>query len=88
MAAPTDPGTPDARVNLMFRERAFSLFGTSHRVGDLRRLSRQYGRGRETVWPTGAYHMDGLARGTDVNCIVPTSEKNNPKFTGCIDRNP
>jgi hypothetical protein len=88
MAAPTDPGTPDARVNLMFRERAFSLFGTSHRVGDLRRLSRQYGRGRETVWPTGAYHKDGLARGTDVNIIVPISEKNNPKFTGCIDRNP
>jgi hypothetical protein len=40
MVAPTDPGTANARVDLMFRERAFSLFGTSHRVGDLRRLSR------------------------------------------------
>jgi starch-binding outer membrane protein, SusD/RagB family len=88
MVAPTDPGTADARVDLMFRERAFSLFGSSHRVGDLRRLSRQYGRGRETVWPTGAYHKDNLNRGTDVNIIVPISEKNNPNFTGCTDRNP
>jgi hypothetical protein len=88
MAAETDPGTAAGRVDLMFRERAFSLFGTSHRVGDLRRLSRQYGRGKETVWPTGAYHKDNLNRGGDVNIIVPISEKNNPKFTGCIDRNP
>ena len=88
MAAPQDPGTAAGRVDLMFRERAFSMFGTSHRVGDLRRLTRQYGRGRETVWPTGAYHKDNLNRGTDANIIVPISEKNNPKFTGCIDRNP
>ncbi|MBU6367089.1 MAG: hypothetical protein KJT01_12835 [Gemmatimonadetes bacterium] len=88
MPAAEDPGTAAGRVDLMFRERAFSMFGTSHRVGDLRRLTRQYGRGRETVWPTGAYHKDNLNRGTDANIIVPISEKNNPKFTGCIDRNP
>ena len=88
MTAPADPGTAAARVDLMFRERAFTMFGTSHRVGDLRRLSRQYGRGKETVWPTGAYHKDNLTRGGDVNIVVPISEKNNPKFTGCLDRNP
>ncbi|MBC7897873.1 MAG: hypothetical protein H7066_20805 [Cytophagaceae bacterium] len=86
MAVPVDPGTAAARVDLMFRERAFSLFGTSHRVGDLRRLVRQYGRGAETVWPTGAYHKDNITRGTDQNITVPISEKNNPKFTGCLNR--
>jgi hypothetical protein len=86
MAAPTDPGTAAGRVDLMFRERAFALFGTAHRLGDLRRLIRQYSRGAETVFPTGAYHKDNLTRGTDVNIAIPISEKNNPKFTGCLNR--
>ena len=86
MSDPTDPGTQATRVDLMFRERAFALFGTSHRVGDLRRLIRQYSRSPESVFPTGAYHKDNLTRGPDVNIIVPISEKNNPKFTGCINR--
>src|SRR3982750_4631466 len=34
----TDPGSPAARQDLLFRERAFTLFGTSHRLGDMRRL--------------------------------------------------
>ncbi len=86
MAAPTDPGTAATRVDLMFRERAFALFGTAHRLGDLRRLVRQYSRGAETVFPTGAYHKDNLTRGSDVNISLPISEKNNPKFTGCVNR--
>jgi starch-binding outer membrane protein, SusD/RagB family len=87
LAPLTDPGTASARVDLMFRERAFWMFMTGHRVGDLRRLIRQYGRGAETVFPTGAYHKDNLVRGTDVNIIIPISEENNPKFKGCLDRN-
>jgi hypothetical protein len=87
LAPLTDPGTPPARVDLMFRERAFWMYMTGHRLGDLRRLVRQYGRGAETVFPTGAYHKDNLARGTDVNIVIPISERNNPKFTGCLDRN-
>jgi hypothetical protein len=83
----TDPGTPAARIDLLFRERAFSLFATSHRLGDMRRLVRQYARPAESVFPTGNYHKDGLKFGTDVNFIVPAPERNNPKFTGCIDRN-
>ncbi|MGH7713660.1 MAG: hypothetical protein ACREOG_20420, partial [Gemmatimonadaceae bacterium] len=86
MAPLTDPGTAALRVDLMFRERAFALFGTAHRLGDLRRLVRQYSRGAETVFPTGAYHKDNLTRGTDVNIAVPISEKNNPKFLGCLNR--
>jgi hypothetical protein len=82
----SDPGNATARVDLTFRERAFWMFMTGHRLGDLRRLVRQYGRDAETVFPTGAYHKDNLVRGTDVNIVIPISEKNNPNFHGCLDR--
>ena len=86
MGSLVDPGTATERVDLMFRERAFALFATAHRVGDLRRLVRQYSRPSESVFPTGPYHKDNLTRGPDVNIVVPISEKNNPKFTGCASR--
>src|SRR5688572_13744521 len=38
------PTTRDAAINLYFREKAFWQFGRGHRLGDLRRLIRQYGR--------------------------------------------
>ncbi len=81
-----DPGTPSARVDLMFRERAFWMFFTGHRVGDLRRLIRQYGRGAETVFPTGPYKNLGNF-GTAVNLPVGNTENPNPNFHGCLDRN-
>lgn len=86
MGPVTDPGTAAARVDLMFRERAFALFASGHRLGDLRRLVRQYGRPAESVYPTGAYHKDGLRLGTDVQFVIPQTEKNNPNFTGCLNR--
>jgi hypothetical protein len=82
----TDPGSSAASIDLLFRERAFTLFATSHRLGDMRRMVRQYARPAESVFPTGNYHKDGLKFGTDVNFLVPAPERNNPKFTGCIDR--
>lgn len=88
LAPLADPGAtlPDtARTNLTFRERAFWLFGTGHRIGDLRRLVRQYGRGSETVFPTGNYFKGG-PYGTDVNIPVPFEERNNPNFQGCLNR--
>ncbi len=75
----SDPGTAAARVDLLFRERAFWLFGTGHRLGDLRRLVRQYQRGAETVFPTGAY-VKGSEYGTDVSFPVPQSEENNQLY--------
>ena len=75
----TDPGTEAARVDLLFRERAYWLFGTGHRLGDLRRLVRQYGRSAESVFPTGAY-VKGSEYGTDVSFPVPQSEENNPSY--------
>ena len=72
--------THDAQVNQLFKERAYWLFLTSHRLGDMRRLIRQYGRGAETVFPTGAYFKGGTF-GTDVNSPVPQREQNNPNYT-------
>ncbi len=82
-----DPVGQDARVDLMFRERAFWLFNTGHRLGDLRRLVRHYGRAASTVYPWGPYHKDNLQRGTDLSLVIPGNEANNPNYdlTDCRD---
>ena len=80
-----DPGTDIERTNLLFQERAFWMWGTAHRLGDMRRLVRQYSRTQDTVFPVGEYHKGG-EYGSDVNFPVSSDERNNPKFTGCIDR--
>lgn len=87
LAPLTDPGTTAGRVDLLFSERGFWLYSTGVRLSDLRRLIRQYGRGAQTVFPTGAYHKPG-SYGTDVNIPVILVENQNPNFTGCLDRNP
>jgi hypothetical protein len=87
LAALTDPGSATAQEDLLFTERAYWLYNTGHRLGDLRRLIRQYGRSAESVFPTGAY-MKGGSYGADVNIPVPQPEQNNPNFTQCLDRNP
>ena len=83
----TPPGDAVTATDLLFRERAFWLFATGHRLGDLRRLIRQYGRDPETVFPTGDYYKGGLTYGVDVNLPLPRRESNNPNVTGCLDRN-
>jgi len=80
-----DPGNDVERTDLLFTERAFWMWGTAHRLGDMRRLVRQYSRPQETVFPVGEYHKGG-EYGSDVNFPVSSDERNNPKFTGCIDR--
>ncbi len=86
LPALTDPGTAAARVNLTFREKAFWTFSRGQRLGDLRRLIRQYGRTPANTFPTGT-HYRGPVYGADVNLPVPADELNNPNFKGCIDRN-
>jgi hypothetical protein len=82
-----DPGTPDARLDLVFRERAFWLFLTGHRQADLRRLVRYYGRPSYQVYPTGAYPAPAESYGNDVTIPIPVEERtSNPLFTGCIAR--
>lgn len=87
--AGTAPTTQDAAVSQFFEERAKWLYLTGHRLGDLRRLIRQYGRAANTVFPTGNLPapLAGVY-GNDVNLPIPFDERNNPNFTGCIDRNP
>ncbi len=82
-----DPGNDPARVDSTFRERAFWMFSTGHRLGDLRRLVRQYNRAPETVYPTGTWYKGG-SYGDATMLPVPFDEKNNPLFLQCLDRNP
>jgi hypothetical protein len=85
LPALADPGTPAGRVDLLFRERAFWMYFTAHRVGDLRRLVRQYGRAPNTVWPTGNYFKGGVY-GPDMNLPPSQAERNNPEYKGCTNR--
>ena len=82
-----DGASAAARENQLFRERAFWLFGSGHRVGDLRRLIRQYNRPSNTVFPVGAWHKGGNY-GSDVTVPVPQAEQNNPNVSGetCLNR--
>ena len=85
----TDATNAGGAVNLLFNERARWLWLTAHRLGDLRRLERQYARPDSTVFPKGAYFKSNFpVYGTDVNIPVPITERNNPNFTGCLDRLP
>jgi len=89
MTALATPATKDAAVNLFFREKAFWQFGRGNRLGDLRRLIRQYGRAADgsDTFPIGKFHKAGGASyGVDVNLPVTDNEKQNPNYTGCTDR--
>lgn len=84
-----DPGTAAGQQDLLFRERAFWLFGTGHRLGDMRRLVRQYGRSIASVYPGGAYFKGAPATfGTNTELLVPFQERNNPNYTGCDNNTP
>ena len=85
------PASQAAAVSLFFREKAFWTFGRGQRLGDMRRMIRQYGRAANTVFPEGINHNTGAAYGPAVNFPIPTAEQNNPNITltndFCIDRN-
>jgi len=89
------PSTARGQQDLLFQERALSLFLTSHRLGDMRRLIWQYNRLAETVFPMGPYEPTNTSKaganyGTDVNLPIPAEELNNPVFAksphACINR--
>lgn len=95
LAPLTDPGigatspaaARDARLRLLFRERAFWLFNTGHRQGDLRRMIRDYGYTHTQVFPTGPYYRTpGTFYGDDVAFPLPQREENNPQYvpSACI----
>lgn len=104
LGAPMPPLTVDSttlagtneQVNVLFRERAFWLFGTGTRLGDMRRLVRQYNRAAESVFPTGPYANGNDPRlpaplpsyGSDVSLTLPTAASGftttNPNYKGCL----
>lgn len=93
LAPLADPGATlngtaasNARVDLLFHERAYWLFLTGHRQGDLRRLVRNYGRRQQDVYPTGPYFGGLGSYGSDVEFPIPTGELSNPLFHGCLSR--
>jgi hypothetical protein len=86
LAPLVDPGTADKRLDLLFREKAFWTFSRGQRLGDMRRLIRQYSRTQDQVFPVGAHYRGGVY-GTDVNLPIVNDEANgNPNFKGCTDR--
>ncbi|MEJ2184692.1 MAG: hypothetical protein P8Z36_02015 [Gemmatimonadota bacterium] len=92
----TDTGqTMTQLVSLLFSERAHWLWLTSHRLGDMRRMIRQYGQqygfNEGNVFPVGI-SPNGAPFGHDMNLPIPFAEQNNPKFKAaggkCLNRNP
>jgi SusD/RagB-like outer membrane lipoprotein len=79
LAALPAAATRQAQEDQLFTERAYWLFGTAHRLGDLRRLVREYQRDPETVFPTGVY-FKGDKYGTEVNLPIPQEEQANSNF--------
>jgi len=59
LGAQSDFATDSARVDFLYHERAFWLFLTGHRLGDLRRLMRLYGRKADDIYPKGVYPLGG-----------------------------
>ncbi len=88
LAPLTDAGDQAGRVRQLFAERAFWLYLTSHRLGDMRRLARTpsaqlsgYGFGANTVFPVGAYTpAPGTNYGNNTSLPVPLQEESNPNF--------
>ncbi len=81
----TVDASTDLRVDALFHERAFWLFGTGHRHGDLLRLIREYGRATEATFPTGPYgEASGINYGTDI-LFTPAGEEPNPAYDGCTE---
>lgn len=77
------------RQNVMFRERAFWLFGTGHRQGDLRRLIRQYGRLVSAVYPMGTHAVIPGPFNLYSSIVVvdppPSEAQYNPHYQGCLN---
>jgi hypothetical protein len=83
----TTAASSQTQVDVLFRERAFWLFGTGRRHGDVRRLVRQYGRAVNSVYPVGLYFGGPQTYGSGVVFYL-SGEQYNPGYTGCTDTNP
>jgi starch-binding outer membrane protein, SusD/RagB family len=78
-----EPAATDDKVRLLFRERAAWLWLTGHRLGDLRRLVRNYHFAVESVYPVGVADERTGPYGTDLSFPQSTDEQNNPNYVQC-----
>ena len=90
LPALTDPGTVDGRVDLVYHERAFWLYLTGRRLGDMRRLIRNYGLSAASLFPAANNPFIPIASYQNTTAI-PFSFANaaefNPHITsGCTTR--
>lgn len=79
-----DPG-PATRLDTLFKERAFWMYLTGHRLGDMRRLVHRYGRADTTVFAHGIHPM-GIVYGpaTSIPFNYLWASQYNPHITqGC-----
>jgi hypothetical protein len=83
LAPLADPGTQVDRENLLFRERAFWMFGRGTRTFDLRRLIRDYGRPATSFPGSGAPFFKGGSYGKHVALPIPQAELNNSNAKAC-----
>jgi hypothetical protein len=100
LAPVPDSGTAVGRVRELMAERAYWMFATGHRQGDLRRLLRPpysgapYSFTQSAVYPSGAYTNSAYTGptavyGSDVVAVPALAEeKYNTKYHGCFDLNP
>jgi len=92
MAALATPADKTSATKLFFREKALWQFERGWRMGDLRRMVRQYGFTQDQVYPTGQFIRNTTPSGnygTEVAFPIPDaglgSEISNPNFHGCLD---
>jgi hypothetical protein len=78
-----EPSAQADRVRLLFRERAAWLWLTGHRLGDMRRLVRNYHFAAADVYPVGVADGRTGPYGTDLNFPLSADEQNNPNFVQC-----
>ncbi len=93
LSALADPVVHDARVDMLFRERAFWFYLEGIRLADYRRLVRQYQWNLESVYPVGSYTRsstgDVSAYGQAWVFLTPADEdKYNFQYHGCLHTQP
>jgi starch-binding outer membrane protein, SusD/RagB family len=80
----TAAATAKGNYDILFTERAYWLFLTAHRLGDMRREVRQLGTAGyavNNVYPVGKYEKNvAVNYGTDVSFPIPITERANTAF--------